>query len=434
MEGVWAMDVTTRLTIAGVLETVMPDGISFRLEAYDGSRTGQFDAPVTIRLLNERGLAYLVTAPGELGFARAYIAGDLDVVGSHPANPYEALGFLREWLGFRRPPLAEIPQLLRSIGLSHLRRPTPPPEEYLPRWRRIVEGLSHSRVRDSEAIQHHYDVSNRFYEYVLGPSMTYSCAVFPRPDATLEEAQVEKVDLVARKLDLQPGQRLLDIGCGWGAMVRHAARHYGVHATGVTLSPNQAHWARQKIEEDGLGGRVDIVLADYRDLDDDGFDAVCSIGMSEHVGTRNLPAYFRSLRARLRPGGRLLNHCISRADGSMSPHAGAFLDRYVFPDGELPPLGTIVTAAHDVGLEVRHVESLREHYPLTLEAWGANLQRHWDDVLNEVSLGTAKVWGLYMAGSRLAFEHNEIGVNQVLAVNPGPDGDAHMPLRPAWGA
>jgi cyclopropane-fatty-acyl-phospholipid synthase len=428
-----AMDVLTRLTIAEVFETVMPDGMPFRLEAYDGSSAGPPDAPVTVRLLSERGLAYVVTAPGDLGFARAYVSGDLELVGVHPANPYEAFAFLHEWLAFRMPPLTEVLPLLRSIGLSHLRRPAPPPEEYLPRWRRIVEGLSHSRVRDSEAIHHHYDVSNRFYEYVLGPSMTYSCAVFPRKDATLEEAQAEKIDLVARKLDLQPGQRLLDIGCGWGTMVRHAARHYSVQATGVTLSPSQAHWARAKVEEEGLAGRVDIVLADYRDLDDDGFDAICSIGMAEHVGLRNLPGYFRSLRARLRPGGRLLNHCIGRSDSLTSPHPGAFIDRYVFPDGELPSLGTVVTAAHDVGLEVRHVESLREHYALTLKEWGANLQEHWDEALQEVSLGTAKVWGLYMAGSRLSFEQNEIGVNQVLAVNVGPDGDAHMPLRPTWG-
>lgn len=427
------MEVATRLTIAEAFAAVLRDGMPFRLEAYDGSAAGPSEAPVTMRLLNERGLAYVMTAPGDLGFARAYVAGDLELVGVHPGNPYPALTAICGRLGFRIPPLTELPHILHSLGLSQLRRPEPPPQECPPRWRRIVEGVNHSRARDSGAIHHHYDVSDRFYEKVLGPSMAYSCAVFGRADTPLADAQAAKHDLVARKLGLQPGQRLLDIGCGWGGMVRHAARHHGVLATGVTLSANQARWAREQVERDGLADRVTIVQGDYRDLDQGGFDAICSIGMAEHVGVRNLPGYFRALQARLRPGGRLLNHCISRSNGSYSPHPGAFIDRYVFPDGELAPLGAIVTAAHDAGLEVRHVESLREHYALTLKAWCENLQEHWDEVVGEVSAGTARVWGLYMAGSRLAFERHELGINQLVAVNVDADGDARLPLRPDWG-
>ena len=175
-------------------------------------------------------------------------------------------------------------------------------------------------------------------------------------------------------------------------------------------------------------------FADYRDVTETGFDAVSSIGLLEHVGVRQYPEYFTFLAGRLRDGGRMLNHCITRRDGSLSTRAGAFIDRYVFPDGELAPVGTIVTAMHDHGLEVRHVEDLREHYALTLKGWGENLDAHWDEALGEVSPGVARVWGLYMAGSRYAFERNEIGLHQVLGVKVGPDGDAHMPLRPTWGS
>jgi cyclopropane-fatty-acyl-phospholipid synthase len=261
--------------------------------------------------------------------------------------------------------------------------------------------------------------------------MTYTCAVFPQADATLEQAQAEKYDLVCRKLGLKPGQRLLDVGCGWGGMVRHAAREYGVHALGVTLSRQQAEWGKDAIDREGLGDLAEVRHLDYRDVMESDFDAVSSIGLTEHIGIRNYPAYFAHLRDRLRPGGRLLNHCITR------PHhrrqdIGAFLDRYVFPDGELTGSGRIITEAQDAGLEVVHEENLRRHYALTLTQWCRNLVDHWDEAVAEVGEGTARVWGLYMAGSRLAFERNEIQLHQVLAARTTDEGDDGFPLRPVW--
>ena len=257
---------------------------------------------VGLELKNERGLAYLVTAPGDLGLARAYVSGDLDLHGIHPGDPYEGMVLLLRAMRFRRPSPAQVVQLLRSIGLSHLVPPPPPPQEHLPRWRRVMEGFRHSPERDGKVIQHHYDVSNRFYEMVLGPSMTYTCAVYESEDATLEEAQHAKYDLVARKLALQQGQRLLDVGCGWGGMVRHAAREYGVRALGVTLSREQAEWAQQRIKEEGLDNLAEVRHLDYRDVPETGFDAVSSIGLTEHIGVDNYPSYFGFLRDKMLPG------------------------------------------------------------------------------------------------------------------------------------
>jgi cyclopropane-fatty-acyl-phospholipid synthase len=333
---------------------------------------------------------------------------------------------------FKVPTPAELLRIVRGLGLSHLKPPPPPPQEHLPRWRRLLEGMRHSRERDAAAIHHHYDVSNRFYEMVLGPSMTYTCAVFPEPDASLEVAQAEKYDLVCRKLDLRPGQRLLDIGSGWGGMVRHAAREYGVTALGVTLSRNQAEWAGAAIAAEGLQDRAEVRFGDYRDITEAGFDAVSSIGLTEHIGVRNYPAYFSFIRSRLRPGGRVLNHCITRPHNDARAETGAFIDRYVFPDGELTGSGRIITEMQNAGLEVRHEENLREHYALTLKGWCENLEAHWDECVEVVGIGTAKVWGLYMAGSQLGFERNEIQLHQVLAVKTDENGRSGFPLRPTW--
>ena len=427
------MSTTTgaRVAIAEALQTVLPEGLPFRFSAYDGSTAGPRDAAIGMHLANERGLSYVLTAPGDLGMARAYVAGDLVIEGVHPGDPYQLLRMMSDDVRFRRPAPAEAVRVVRGLGWGHLRPPPPPPQEHLPRWRRTLEGMRHSRSRDAAAIHHHYDVSNAFYEMVLGPSMTYTCAVFPKPDASLEEAQYEKYDLVARKLGLRTGMRLLDVGCGWGGMVRHAAREYGVHAIGVTLSREQAEWAAAAIRRDGLGHLAQVRHCDYRDVPETGFDAISSIGLTEHIGLRNYPAYFAFLRDRIRPSGRLLNHCITRPDNH-ARETGPFIDRYVFPDGELTGSGRIVTEIQDSGLEVRHEENLREHYALTLTGWCRNLVAHWDDCVAEVGLGTAKVWGLYMAGCRLGFERNEVQLHQVLAVRVGADGDAAFPLRPDW--
>ncbi len=419
------------ISIAEAFAQMLKEPLPLRFTAYDGSATGPEDSPYRFDLRSERGLSYLLTAPGDLGLSRAYVSGDLVIDGVHPGDPYEVLKVAQKSLKFRRPSPSEAITLVRSLGVSHLRPPAPPPEEAIPRWRRVVEGVRHSLGRDAEAIHHHYDVSNRFYELVLGPSMTYTCAVYPTAGATLEEAQFAKYDLVARKLDLQPGQRLLDIGCGWGGMVRHAAREYGVSVLGVTLSREQAAWAQQKIKEERLDHLAEVRFLDYREVEETGFDAVSSIGLTEHIGVRNYPAYFGFIRDRLRPHGRLLNHCITRHHNATT-RTGAFIDRYVFPDGELTGSGKIITEVQNAGLEVWHEENLRPHYAKTLAGWCHNLETHWDECVAEVGEGTARVWGLYMASSRLAFERNEIQLHHVLATKTDSDGQADFPLRPTW--
>jgi cyclopropane-fatty-acyl-phospholipid synthase len=294
-------------------------------------------------------------------------------------------------------------------------------------------GSRHAKQRDAEAIHHHYDVSNRFYEMVLGPSMTYTCAVYPHDGASLEEAQNYKYDLIARKLDLKPGMRLLDVGCGWGGMVRFAAREYGVKALGATLSAEQASWAKEAIDREGLANLAEVRHSDYRDVLETGFDAVSSIGLTEHIGVRQYPAYFGFLKDKLRPQGRLLNHCITRPHNHRQ-ETGAFIDRYVFPDGELTGSGRIITEVQNVGLEVMHEENFRVHYAKTLAGWCHNLEANWDACVDEVGEGTARVWGLYMAGSRLAFERNEIQLHHVLATKTDPTGEAAYPLRPTFAA
>ena len=361
---------------------------------------------------------YLVTAPGDLGLARAYIAGDLQFTGIHPGDPYPLLRVLADGLHLRRPSPGVLVDMAKSLGWRAFTPVSPPPQEGPPRWRRAAHGLTHSKARDAESISKHYDVSNTFYEYILGPSMAYTCAVFSDPEQSLDDAQEAKYRLVFDKLGLRPGQRLLDIGCGWGSMVRHAARR-GVRALGVTLSAEQATWAQQVIRREGLQDLAEVRHLDYRDVTETGFDAVSSIGLTEHIGVANYPSYFAELRDLLRPGGRLLNHCITRPANNSAYKTEAFIDRYVFPDGGLTGSGRIITEMQDAGLEIRHSENLREHYGLTLRDWCANLERHWDDCVSEVGEGTAKVWGLYLAGSRIGFERNQIQLHQVLAVKPG---------------
>ena len=421
----------TQVSIADALTTVTPDGLPFRFTAYDGSATGPEDSPIHMHLASERGLSYVLTAPGDLGLVRAYVMGDLEITGIHEGNPYELMRMMLNEVHFERPTPSEALRIVRGLGWSHLKPPPPPPQEHLPKWRRTFEGLRHSKARDKAAIHHHYDVSNAFYEWILGPSMTYTCALYPAADASLEQAQYEKYDLVARKLDLKPGMRLLDIGCGWGGMVRHAAREYGVTALGVTLSSAQVEWAAGAIKREGLEDRAEVRLLDYRDVPERDFDAMSSIGMTEHIGVRNYPSYFGFLLERLKPGGRLLNHMITRPDNRFRS-TGAFIDRYIFPDGELIGSGHIIADAQDAGFEVRHEENLREHYALTLAAWSDNLVAHWDEAVAEVGHPTAKIWGLYLAASRVGFERNNTQIHQVLAVKLDDHANAHFPLRPTW--
>ncbi|HEX5616260.1 MAG TPA: class I SAM-dependent methyltransferase [Acidimicrobiia bacterium] len=407
--------------VADVVAAAFGGELPIAVAAFDGSRCGPADAPATLVIRRPDVLSRIVSAPGELGMARAYVAGDVDFEG----DIYAVLAVQRSIGSLRIRPRVVV-DLVREIGVRHLRPLPPPPEEAR------LTGPLHSRERDAAAIAHHYDLSNEFYERVLGSSMTYSCAVWESPDVGLDAAQHAKYDLIARKLALRPGMRLLDIGCGWGGMVRHAAREYGVRAVGVTLSNRQADWAAKRVAEDGLSDLVEIRVEDYRDVTDGPYDAVSSIGMYEHVGAKTLPAYLERCRALVRPGGRVLNHGITRphrGPGAIAPKS--FMGRYVFPDGALHEVGSIVSAVHDAGLEVRHVETLREHYALTLRAWVANLERHWDECVELVGEGRARVWRLYMAGSAVQFEQGAIQVHQVLAVR-SESGRSTMPLRPDW--
>jgi cyclopropane-fatty-acyl-phospholipid synthase len=415
----------SRTSVADLIARALA-GAPVGIDAYDGSHAGPDTAGVRIVLRSPKALAYLVTAPSDLGLARAYVSGELEING----DPYDALSLVwsqhigrlswRERLG-----------VLANVDPRALRWVEPPPEEL--GARRLRSGLRHSKARDAQAISHHYDVSNRFYELVLGPSMTYTCACFPRDDATLEQAQEHKYDLVARKLGLAPGMRLLDVGCGWGGMVRHAAKHYGVQALGVTLSRRQAEWAKERIATEGLGHLAEVRFSDYRDVMEGDFDAVSSIGLTEHIGRANLASYFSFLQAKVRPEGRLVNHCITRPTTTEPNHFGGFIDRYVFPDGELEGVGLIISEMQDNGFEVRHEENLREHYGRTLAGWCSNLAANWHEAVAEVGTGRARVWALYMAGSRLGFERRSIELHQVLGVKVDDSGASGMPLRPDWG-
>jgi cyclopropane-fatty-acyl-phospholipid synthase len=414
-----------RPSLAELLTGVLA-GAPIAVEAYDGSAAGPADASVRLVLRSPRALSYLISAPSSLGLARAFVAGDLEIHG----DLYHALTAIwSSHIGLLSWP--ERLRVLRNVDPKALRWADAPPEEY--GARRLRTGLRHSKQRDAAAISHHYDVSNTFYEWVLGPSMTYTCACYPADKATLEEAQAHKYDLVCRKLGLEPGMRLLDVGCGWGGMVRFAAEHYGVQALGVTLSRRQAEWAKERIASDGLGHLAEVRFSDYRDISETAFDAISSIGLTEHIGKANLPSYFSFLAGRLRPQGRLLNHCITRPTTTEPNQFGGFIDRYVFPDGELEGVGVIVSAMQDHGFEVRHEENLREHYARTLAGWCANLAEHWDEAVAEVGPGRARVWALYMAGSRLGFERHTLELHQVLGVKVDAEGHNGMPLRPDWG-
>lgn len=408
------------MKLAEIFTTIMPAdrGVGFR--AYDGSSAGPADAAVILDVRSPRAVQYLAGAPSQLGLARAYVSGELEIIG----DAYEAMRRLYP-MDLSHLTVGDKLRLARALLPFALSRPTPPPQE------RRLGGRRHSKSRDAEAIHHHYDVSNLFYSWVLGPSMAYTCAVFPNAQASLEVAQEEKFDLVCRKLGLQPGMRLLDVGCGWGGMVLHAVRNYGVTAIGVTLSEQQAQWGQDAIASAGIADRAQIRFSDYRDVAESEFDAISSIGLTEHIGRDNYPSYFSFLFNKLKPEGRMLNHTITRPNDFEPTHyRTSFINRYVFPDGELSGPGHIMSAMNTAGFEIRHEESLREHYALTLKHWCENLEAHWDEAVEEAGLGTARVWRLYMAASRLGFELNVIQLHQTLGVKVGPGGASGMPLRP----
>ncbi|WP_406494744.1 cyclopropane-fatty-acyl-phospholipid synthase family protein [Streptomyces sp. NBC_00846] len=428
-------DAALRLT--ALAEELLGEKLPVRIRAWDGSESGPPGGPVLV-IRNRRALRRLLWKPGELGLARAWVAGELDIEG----DLYEALDLMASLIWDRGAEAKDRVHPVRdpkvrafAKGLLQLGGPWPPPAPPPEEVRRRT-GTLHTKRRDQEAISHHYDVGNDFYELVLGPSMVYSCAYW-EDDGNLEDAQRDKLDLVCRKLALKEGDRLLDVGCGWGSMALHAAREYGARVTGVTLSAEQAAYARKRIAEEGLTDRIEIRVQDYRDVRDGPYDAISSIGMAEHVGSVRFREYADALYALLKPGGRLLNHQIARRPekDESAYHVDEFIDAYVFPDGELAPVGRTVATLEEAGFEARDVESIREHYALTLRSWVANLEKHWERAVRMTSSGRARVWRLYMAASALSFEHNKIGVNQILVVRPAEGGASRMPLRArVWGA
>ncbi|AWB81279.1 SAM-dependent methyltransferase [Corynebacterium yudongzhengii] len=406
------------MSIAEMIETLVAPPNPFRWEVFDGSATGPEDAKYTVRIHNPEGLSYIATAPGDLGFARAWMTGGLTVEGEHLAYPYGIFDSLRElYDNFRKPSLGEIAKIYRSLGHHGALRIQPVPEVERAGWleRSLRQGLSrHSKERDADVISSHYDVGNDFYELFLGEEMTYTCAYYPHPDATLDEAQDNKFRLVYEKLRLEEGKTLLDVGCGWGGMVRYAARR-GVRALGVTLSKEQADYGQQRLIDEGLDDVAEIRYADYRDTEESGFDAVSSIGLAEHIGVDNYPSYFRFLSDKLVPGGLMLNHCITYPDNHQTQRGG-FIDRYIFPDGELAGSGIIVRDMQSNGFEVLHEENLRFDYARTLRHWCLNLKDNWDKAVELVGENTAKLWGMYMAGSQWGFEHDVVQLHHVLGV------------------
>ncbi|MER6079376.1 cyclopropane-fatty-acyl-phospholipid synthase family protein [Streptomyces sp. NPDC001833] len=419
--------------LRSIAEQVLGVPLPVRLRAWDGSEAGPPGAP-TLVVRNRRALRRMLFKPGELGLARAWVAGDLDIEG----DLYGALAVMSGLIWERGEGDRTLAQALRDprvraavrelVRLAGPPVPPAPPREEVRRRSHL-----HTRRSDRQAISHHYDVGNDFYGIVLGPSMVYSCAYWGAVENadTLETAQRDKLELVSAKLGLRPGQRLLDVGCGWGSMAIHAAREHGVSVVGVTLSQEQAAFARKRVADEGLTDRVEIRVQDYRDVRDGPYDAISSIGMAEHVGAERYLEYAQELYGLLKPGGRLLNHQIARRPqrDESTYNVDEFIDAYVFPDGELAPIGTTVTQLERAGFEVRDVESIREHYARTLRRWVANLEADWPRAMRLTSPGRARVWRLYMAASALAFEHNRIGVNQVLAVRTPDSGASGLPLR-----
>jgi cyclopropane-fatty-acyl-phospholipid synthase len=408
--------------LAPLVHALFGDRVPVEVRFWDGSRLGPADSPATIILHSPAAVRRILYSPNELGFARAFVLGEADIEG-------DTLGVLRAIVNEAPEELRiGLRTLVRTLGASArlgvLGRPLPRPAEEA-----RLRGGRHSKARDAAAIAHHYDVGNDFYRLVLGESMTYSCARFVNPSDSLEIAQSAKYDLICRKLGLGPGMQLLDVGCGWGGMVMHAAEHYGSAGIGITLSQQQYELGRKRVADAGLTDLVEIRLQDYRDVTGS-FDAVSSIGMFEHVGKDQMGSYFGAVARVLRTGGRFLNHAISTPNGAQFDRR-SFTSRYVFPDGELQDVAAVVGAMETVDLEVRDVESLREHYALTLRRWVDNLEANWDTAVSLVGPVRARVWRLYMLGAVVSFEVNDIAVHQVLGVKTGRDGTSGLPLTRA---
>ena len=409
------------------IERAFPDR-PFTIELWDGSRVPTTRQGPTLSIRSPRAIGHLLRAPGELGLGRAYVCGEID------ADDLDGVvALLGRW---HAPELGTGAKLrfgraaLRAMGFARL--PKPPAAELRPRRRR------HTKSRDAEAVRHHYDVSNEFFSLFLDETMTYSCALFEEGVQTLEDAQRAKLELICRKLALQPGERMLDIGCGWGSLAIHAAREHGVSVWGITLSEPQTELAARRANEAGVGDRVDFRVMDYRDLREERFDAVASIGMVEHVGEGQIDEYAATIAGVLEPGGRVLNHGITYIPSVKGgAHIGGdFSDRYVFPDGELLNLSRMLLAFERAGFEALNIENLHTDYAETLRHWTSRFEERLDEAERIAGTERVRVWRLYLRAARNAFETGQNAVYQLLCSRPltegaaaAPTGERHQPGR-----
>jgi len=411
--------------LVAALEQRLSGPLPAAVRFWDGSELGPGErgsATDTIVLKNRRALTYAVMRPDQLGIGRAWVAGDVDLEG----DLYRVMAAGSRLYGFDFTNLEKLDALRTAARIGAIRIPPPKP----PSVEAKVGGRLHSLRRDREAISHHYDVSNEFYRMFLGPTMVYSCGYFADPDDSLEEAQTRKLDVICQKLRLKEGERMLDIGCGWGSLMIHAAANYGVRVVGVTLSREQAAYARKRIVEACLADQCEVRIQDYREVSDGPYDKICSVGMFEHVGSSQLDRYMQTVTDLGLPGGLALHHGICRQhEKDDSPNT--FIEHYVFPDGELHRVAKVVAAAEKAGQEIRDLESMREHYALTLRRWVANLEDRREAAIAEVGPERERVWRLYMTASALAFERGDVSIHQLLVALPGEDHPLEL-ARPAF--
>jgi cyclopropane-fatty-acyl-phospholipid synthase len=402
-----------------------------RIRAWDGSEAGPQCAPVLV-VRSRRALRRMLWNADELGLAQAFVTGDIDTDGDLGDSLRTVWAAARE-RGTQEIELGWAERMRLVIPAARLGAIGPRPA--LPQSQAVLSGQAHTRRRDRDAISHHYDLSNEFYRFILDESMAYSSAYWAQPyspgsDYTIADAQRDKLDMVCRKLDLQPGMRLLDVGCGWGSLILHAATHYGVHATGVTLSAEQHAFITDRIAEHGLEDRVEVRLQDYRQIDPfpRAWDAVSSLEMGEHVGQENYANYASVLFGAVRPAGRLLLQQMSRRPDAR-PGGGKFIESFIAPDMHMRPVGQTVDLLSGAGFEVRDVHAMREHYVWTVEAWLAQFEANIDTLTALVGPEVVRVWRLYLVGGALSFEEGRMGVDQILAVRPDRLGRSGMPLR-----
>ena len=403
--------------LSRALSDVFPER-PFSVRFWDGGAVAATsEGGPTFFVRRASALSHFLRAPGTLGLGRAYVDGSLDV------DDLDA-GFIAvdDW---EPPELSAKDKARLGLGIVAAALPGGIPKR--PSLELILHGERHSPQRDAAAIRYHYDVGNEFFGLFLDESMTYSCAIYSKGAETLEQAQLAKLELIASKLDLQPGMRLLDVGCGWGSFAIHAAKHYGATVTGVTLSPSQAELAREKVAQAGLSEQVEIRVADYRELPGASFDAIVSIGMSEHVGDSQIDNYCKTLFGLLRPGGVLLNHAIAALDPEYESLDDEFSMRYVFPDGEALALSRVQLAMERAGFHVNHIEGFREDYARTLREWTKRLDENLQRAEQLAGVERTRVWRLYLRAARHGFDTSITAVYQVRARKPVP-GSAADPV------